>query len=199
MYHIHPAVRHLQAIVRNLKTNTGRDLEAWIGLLEMEGPVDAKARRDWLKTNFKLGGLTAATIVECADGSGMENADGDAYLAAAPAYIEKMFRGKENLRPAFDQILDWARAQLPELKICPCTTIVPLYREHVFAQLKPATRTRLELGLALKGHSGAWSDRLVDTGGLQKGDRITHRFHLGPGELPDAHMFEWLERAYELD
>jgi hypothetical protein len=35
------------------------------------------------------------------------------------------------------------------VKACPCKTIVPLYRRHVIAQIKPATRTRIDFGLAL--------------------------------------------------
>ena len=37
-----------------------------------------------------------------------------------------------------------------DVKACPCKTMVPIYRNHVIAQLKPSTRTRLDLGLALK-------------------------------------------------
>jgi Domain of unknown function (DUF5655) len=36
-----------------------------------------------------------------------------------------------------------------DAKACPCKTIVPLYREHVFAEIKPATNSRIDLGLAL--------------------------------------------------
>ena len=197
MYSVHPSVAYAQAILRNLKEKTGRNLEEWLVLLKNEGPEPAKARRDWLKKTHALGGTTAWLIAERSVGQGFDGTDESAYLAAAPDSVEAMFQGKESLRPAFDQIIALVRKQFPEMRICPCATIVPLYRKHVFAQIKPATKSRLELGLCLKGYSGPFSPRLQDTGGLQKGDRITHRFNLAPGELPDADMLGWMKIAYE--
>jgi hypothetical protein len=52
-------------------------------------------------------------------------------------------------------------------------TIVPLHRNHVIAQIKPATRTRIDLGFALEARKA--EGRLIDTGGYAKKDRITHR------------------------
>ncbi len=199
MYAVHPSVAYWQSILQNLKTKTGRSLEEWIALLEREAPDGEKERSEWLKTQHGLGRTTAALIAGHASGKNTTETDGSAYLAAAPGYVEAMYRGKEALRPAYDQILTLARKHFPDLKVCPCATIVPLYRRHVFAQIKPATKTRLELGLCLKGYNGILSPRLIDTGGLQKGDRITHRFHLASGEMPDAEMLEWLRIAYELD
>ena len=198
LYTVHPSVAYAQAILRNLEQKTGRSLEAWLDLLKKEGPKEAKARRDWLKSQHQLGNTTAWMIAERSVGDGLDGTDEAAYLAAAPAYVENMFQGKEALRPAYNQLITLARQHFPEVKICPCATIVPLYRKHVFAQIKPATKTRLELGLCLKGFTGALSPRLVDTGGLQKGDRITHRFQLSPGEMPDAEMVEWMEVAHNI-
>ena len=64
-----------------------------------------------------------------------------------------------------------------DVKACPCKTMVPLYREHVFAQIKPTTNTRIDLGFALAHYKGKLPKRIVDTGGLAKKDRITHRIH----------------------
>jgi hypothetical protein len=43
----------------------------------------------------------------------------------------------------------------------------------VIAQIKPATRTRIDLGFALGSREA--EGRLIDTGGYAKKDRITHR------------------------
>jgi hypothetical protein len=65
--------------------------------------------------------------------------------------------------------------------------------------LKPSTRTRLDLGLALAKFEGRLSDRLIDTGGLAKKDRITHCFAItSPAEIDDEVKL-WLEHAYDLD
>ena len=84
-----------------------------------------------------------------------------------------------------------------DVKICPCATIVPMYRKHVFAQIKPSTRTRIDLGFALKDMKPV--GRLVDTGGFAKKDRITHRIPITSLADIDAEVGRWLRRAYDLD
>ncbi|MGC1494076.1 MAG: DUF5655 domain-containing protein, partial [Candidatus Acidiferrum sp.] len=86
-----------------------------------------------------------------------------------------------------------------DVKACPCKTMVPLYREHVFAQIKPTTNARIDLGLALTHYQGKLPKRLVDTGGLAKKDRITHRIELNSADEIDAEVKKWLKTAYELD
>jgi len=48
-----------------------------------------------------------------------------------------MFAGpKEALRPLYDELLKLGRSLGKDVKVCPCQTMVPLYRNHVFAQIK---------------------------------------------------------------
>ncbi len=75
--------------------------------------------------------------------------------------------------------------------------MVPLYRNHVFAQIKPTTRTRIDLGFAL-GDTAA-RGRLIDTGGFAKKDRITHRIPITRVDEIDAEVEAWLHKAYEMD
>src|SRR5271165_5693068 len=101
----------------------------------------------------------------------MEDGDPEAYLKAAKGYVEAMFEGKRaGIRPIFEKILEIARRLGPDVKVCPCKTIVPLYRQHVFAEIKPASMSRIDLGFALGSLKTA--GRLVETGGFVKGDRI---------------------------
>jgi len=41
--------------------------------------------------------------------------------------------------------------------------------------------------------------RLIDTGGLAKKDRITHRMEIKALDEIDGEVKQWLKRAYELD
>jgi hypothetical protein len=91
------------------------------------------------------------------------------------------------------------RALGADVKACPCKTIVPLYREHVFAQIKPTTNTRIDLGFALAKHKGKLSRRLIDTGGLAKKDSIPHRIAVSNLDEIDAEVKTWLKVAYDLD
>jgi len=109
-----------------------------------------------------------------------------------------MFAGaRAQLRPIYDELLKVGLSVAKDVKACPCKTIVPFYRKHVFAQIKPATNTRIDFGLAL-GETKA-PKRLIDTGGFEKGDRITHRIEITSKADIDGEVKRWLKKAYELD
>lgn len=75
--------------------------------------------------------------------------------------------------------------------------MVPLYRNHVFAQIKPSTNTRIDLGFALGNMKTP--KRLIDTGGYEKKDRITRRIEIKSKADIDDEVKRWLKKAYETD
>jgi hypothetical protein len=124
--------------------------------------------------------------------------DAEKYLQEAPGYVEAMFSGKKaGLRPIYEELFNLATGLGDDVTVSPGKTIIPFYRSHVFAQVKPATPTRLDLGLCLRGVKA--SGRLTSTGGEAKGDRITHRIGISSTEEIDAEVRRWLRRAYEAD
>jgi len=188
----------VQNTLAKLKEKTGRDLEEWIAFIKKAGPPTEKERRDWLKKEHGLGTNYAWWLAERAEGKGTEDGDPEEYLRAAVKYVEEMYAGaKAGLRPIHDEILRLGRQLGKDVKVCPCRTIVPLYRNHVFAEIKPATRTRIDLGFAF-GDMKA-SGRLIDTGGFAKKDRITHRIPLTSVKEIDDEVKQWLKKAYEMD
>jgi hypothetical protein len=196
-YDVHPSLAMYQTSVANLKQKTGRSLEEWLKFVEKEGPTSEKERRDWLKAKHGLGSNYAGWIAECSVGKG-DNGSPETYLKQADEYVEAMYSGpKEALRPLFDALLDLGRSLGKDVKVCPCQTIVPLYRNHVFAQVKPTTRTRVDLGLALKDTKVP--KRLINTGGFEKKDRITHRIEITSLKDIDAEVKKWLKTAYTMD
>jgi len=200
LYDVHPGVEMVQRWVAELKAKTGRTLEEWIALVKKEGPKDEKARREWLKTKHKFGTNSAWWIAERADGKGGEEDTPEAYLKTAVVYVEEQYAGaKETLRPIYDELLKLGKSLGDDVKACPCKTIVPLYRKHVFAQIKPRTNTRIDLGFALTHHRGKLPKRLIDTGGLARKDRITHCIPITSVKEIDVEVKKWLMTAYELD
>jgi uncharacterized protein DUF5655/uncharacterized protein DUF4287 len=197
IYGVHPGVAMIQSAIAGLPETTGRSLHEWIALIKTRGPKGEAARREWLKKEHELGTNYAKWLAERADGKG-ELGDPDEYLEAAERYVEEMFTGgKAGLRPIYDALLKVGLSAGKDIKACPCKTIVPLYRNHVIAQIKPATRTRIDFGLALGATKAP--KRLVDTGGFKKGDRITHRIEItSPADIDDE-LKRWLKKAYELD
>jgi hypothetical protein len=199
LYGVHPSVAMVQKWLVELTEKTGRSMEEWLALVRKEGPKDEKSRREWLKSKHKLGTNKASWIAERAEGKGWEDTP-EAYLKAAVQYVEEQYAGpKEKLRPIFEELLTVGKSIGSDVKACPCRTIVPLYREHVFAQIKPTTNRRIDLGFALTHYKGKLPKRLIDTGGLAKKDRITHRIEITAVEQIDGEVKKWLKTAYDLD
>jgi hypothetical protein len=198
IYGVHPGVAMTQKWIAELKQKTGRSLDEWLRLIRKSGPKDEKARREWLKTEHGLGANSAWWLADRADGKDAEAGDPEAYLEAAEGYVEKMFSGsKAGMRPIYEALLKLGLSVGKEAKACPCQTIVPLYRKHVFAQLKPTTRTRIDLGFALGDMKP--KGRLIDTGGFAKKDRITHRIEITSLKDIDDEVKRWLKVAYDRD
>ena len=198
IYSVHPGILMTQKWVAELKQKTGRTLEEWLAHIKKAGPKDEQARRDWLKKEYGLGTNTCWWLAERAAGKGEETGDPDLYLKAAEEYVEKMFSGgKAGLRPIYDALLKVGLKTGKDAKASPCQTIVPLYRNHVFAQIKPTTQTRIDMGFALGDLKPR--GRLIDTGGFAKKDRITHRIPITSLDDIDDEVKHWLKVAYDRD
>ena len=200
-YDLHPSVAYVQAVLANFKAKTGKTLEEWVALVRKEGPAGAKAQIAWLKARG-LGTNQAGFVAQrasAAPGHAFDDTP-EGYLAAAPRFVEAQYGGKKAaLRPLFERVTALARGLGTDVKVCPCETIVPFYRNHVFAEVKPFV-SRLDLGLSL-GDPAAVKDpsgRLKDTGGFAKKDRITHKLEL-TAEADLELALPWLKRAYERD
>jgi hypothetical protein len=198
LYSVHPGVQMVQKWIAELKQKTGRSLDEWMNLIKKEGPPTEGERRDWLKAMFQLGTNSAWCLAERSVGKGGEDGDPDSYLKAAERFVDEMFAGKKaGLRPIYETLLKMGLGLAKDVKACPCQTIVPFYRNHVFAQIKPATLKRIDMGFALQDTKA--KGRLIDTGGFAKKDRITHRIPVTSIDEIDDEVRHWLRVAYDRD
>jgi hypothetical protein len=196
-YSVHPGVQRTRIWIDTLKAKTGRSLEEWVKFVSKAGPAGEKEQKDWLRKDHGFAMYTAGWIVDRAAGRGDDMDNPEAYLESATRYVEEMFAGKATLRPVYEALLKLGLGLGKDVKACPCQTMVPLYRKHVFAQIKPTTRTRIDLGFALGARAAEGS--LIDTGGYAKKDRITHRIPISSvAEIADE-VKKWLRTAYEED
>src|ERR1700678_801158 len=197
-YAVHPGVALVQKWIKDLPEKTGRSLEQWMALTKRDGPPAAKERREWLKKEHQLGTNSAAWIADRLEGKGKEESSPEAYLKVAGEWVESQYSGRRaELRPLYEQLLKLGFSLGKDVKACPCKTMVPFYRNHVFAQIKPATNTRIDLGFALGNMKTP--KRVIDTGGYEKKDRITRRIAVMSLSDIDDEVRRWLKKAYELD
>jgi hypothetical protein len=200
LYDPHPSVAITQKWLAEQRETTGRSLDDWMTLIKKEGPKDEMSRRAWLKSKHKLATNSASWLAERAAGKGGDLDSPETYLKAAVHYVDEQYSGvKSALRPLYNHLLALGKSIGQDVKACPCKTIVPLYRNHVFAQIKPATNTRVDLGFCLTHYKGKIPMRIIDTGGLAKKDRITHRMEIKSVADIDDEVKKWLTTAYDLD
>jgi hypothetical protein len=192
VYTRHPGFAMEESGLAILEDRTGRTLEGWVRIVKKAGPAMEKERIAWLKQAHGITTNYALWISKRVDGGG-SSADYD-----PDAMVEALFSGKKaGLRPIYDCLLALAFGLGKDVRVSPCKTIVPFYRKHVFAQAKPATNTRIDIGFAFKDMRP--SGKLISTGGFDKGDRITHRIPVTSTKEIDAEVKKWLKHAYELD
>jgi hypothetical protein len=185
-----------ESSMANLKERTGRTLDEWVRIVKKSGPPSEKDRIAWLKSEHGITTNYAGWIAKRVDGGG------SAASYDPDAMVEEMFAGKKaGLRPIYDRMLELAFALGQDVRVSPCKTIVPFYRKHVFAQVKPTTAIRIDVGFAFKDRKpeGKLVSKLISTGGYEKGDRITHRVPVASVQEIDKEVRKWLKQAYEMD
>jgi hypothetical protein len=193
VYSPHPGFAMEAASIAKLPAKTGKSLEQWTAILKKSGPPTEKERREWLKKEHGFTTNYAWFVAERAEHNRglLEQYDPDAL-------VEDIFAGpKAAFKPVYEAILAFGLKLGNDVKVCPCQTMVPFYRKHVFAQVKVPNRSRLDLGFALK--DTPVRGRLIDTGGFAKKDRITHRIEIVAVAGFDDEAKKWLRTAYEMD
>lgn len=131
----------LATMIANLPEKTGKDLGAWKKLvvssgLEKHGQIVKMLKTDHGVTHG-FANLIAAKSRET---------DEEIDLVAA-----QYSGAKADLRPIHDAIIKFAKSLGSDVEIAPKKSSVSLRRKKQFALITPATKSRIDLGLALKG------------------------------------------------
>lgn len=142
-----------------------------------EGPATPAARKQWLQQTYGLGQNTAMAIL------GRLNGSAAAYEDAA------------GLRPLYETLAALARDLGADVRLKPCRTYVTIARRSQFAVIQATTRTRVDLGLSLRGIDCD----LAPARNLGGGEVITHRISITESAGITPAVREWLRRAYELN
>ena len=172
-----------QTMIDNIPAKTGRSLADWFTVLDAAGlPQHGKAM-SLLKSEHGLTHGFANLIVTLHRRRGTEAGPADLIDAQ---YAD----AKAALRPLCDRLLAAAAALGSDVEIAPKKTSVSVRRAKQFALIEAPSRTRVALGLNLRG---------VDAGGrlLAAGGMCTHRVDVSVLEDIDAELLGWLQAAYD--
>jgi len=173
----------LKTMIANMPEKTGKSLQEWKAILDKKNFAKHGEAMKFLKGEHSVTHGFANTIIHL---SKAEKASGDDLLAT-------QYKGKETLIPIYDSLITLVKSFGDDVTITSKKTAVSIIRKKQFALIKPATKTRIDLGLKLKDKPE--TKRLGNSGPF--GTMCTHRVQLTAETEVDAELEQWLKEAYE--
>jgi hypothetical protein len=175
-------------MIRNLEEKTGKPLAEWVKIARGLGDLKHGAIVAALKAKHGLGHGYANLVAHSAVGVLSEGkAVGDDLVAA-------QYQGeKAALRPLHDRLVTEVQRFGRDIEVSAKKAYVSLRRSKQFAILQPSTKTRLDVGLNLKGVKAA--GRLEASGSFNA--MVSHRVRVETAADIDAELVRWLKQAYD--
>lgn len=177
-----------QTMIENMPDKTGKSLDEWLALVRDAGGTDLGKHGAIVKHLKSEHGLT----------HGYANLVAHRFLdsgdKAPEDLVDAQYGGpKAALRPIYEAICRTVAAFGDDVDISPKKTYVSLRRSRQFALVQPSTRSRVDLGVNLKGKApGA---RLEASGSFNA--MVSHRVRLSDVGDVDKELKGWLRDAYE--
>jgi len=177
-----------QSMIRNLEEKTGKTMAEWVSLAKGLGALKHGQLIKALKQDHGLTHGYANLVAHAAKGVRSEGApQGDELVVAQYAGT------KAPLRPIYDAIAAAVSGFGADASLAPKKSYVSLRRSKQFGLVQPSTRTRVDLGLNLKGR--APEGRLEASGSFNS--MVSHRVRLAGVSDVDAEVVQWLRDAYD--
>ena len=173
----------LQTMINNMPEKTGKSLDEWKKILKAKGFAKHGEAMKFLKGEHGVTHGFANTIIQLSK----ENND------TADDLVTTQYKGKEDLIPIYKKLLSVVEKFGKDVTITPKKTSVSIIRKNQFALIKPATKTRIDLGLKIKDKPT--TDRLENSGPF--GTMCTHRVKMSEAKEVDKELTDWLKEAYE--
>ncbi|MEM7763050.1 MAG: DUF4287 domain-containing protein [Pseudomonadota bacterium] len=170
----------LATMLKNIPEKTGKTLTAWKTLIAKSGHDKHGQIVKWLKAEH---GITHG-FANLISAKYRESGDDETDLIAS-----QYAGAKAGLKPIHDVIVTFVKTLGEDVELAPKKTSHSLRRKKQFALIVPATKTRIDLGLALKGEAA--EGRLETYNAM-----CSHRVRLESVADFDKGVKDWLRTAY---
>ena len=182
--------------LKNIQARTGKSLAELYDILRKSGLAKHGEMRDLLKSDLDMGHGDANTLVHMYLKSVTADAASPARASsaggAAGDVLDGIYAGgKAHLRPIHERLME-AIGRFGEFEIAPKKGYVSLRRKKQFAMLGPATQTRVEVGLNMKGVAGTERLQALPPGGM-----CQYKVHVTDAAQVDAELIAWIQIAYD--
>lgn len=172
-------------MAENLEKKTGKSLAEWVAIARGTGLTKHGEIMKVLKGEHGLTHGYANMISSTARKSDDE---------AKPDLVENQYSGaKAELKPIYNSILGVVQTFGNDVELAPKKAYVSFRRAKQFAIVQPSTKTRVDVGINLKGDDP--TDRLEASGSFNS--MVSHRVRLTAVDQVNDELIGWLREAYE--
>jgi hypothetical protein len=177
--------------LKNIQTRTGKTLDELYALIRKSGLTKHGEIRDLLKCDLGLGHGDANALAGAFLKSDSRGA-APVGEAATDDIVGTLYAGaKADLRPIHEKLMA-AIDELGPFEIAPKKGYLSLRRKKQFATVGPPTKTRVDVGLNIKGIQA--TARLTE---LPAGGMCQYRVSLTEAKEVDRELMAWMRQAYE--
>lgn len=175
----------------NIEKRTGKSIEELSALVRHSGLSKHGELVAMLKSTLGMGHGDANLLVQVVRKAGQPDAAAQQQRSLEQV-LDELYPGpKAVLRPIHERLLEelegWG-----EFEWVPKKAYISYRRTKQFATIGPATKTRLEVGLNMKGVTA--TERLE---ALPAGQMCNYKVRLAEVEQIDAELLGWVGTAYE--
>jgi len=171
----------------NIEKRTGKSIEELSSIVKDSGLSKHGEMVAMLKKDLGMGHGDANTLVHTVRKAASPDAG-----ASAQGVLDGLYVGpKAALRPIHDKLLDDVK-KFGEFEEAPKKAYVSYRRKKQFATIGPATKTKVEVGLNMKGVEA--TERLE---ALPAGKMCNYRVRLSDASEVDAELVSWIRTAYD--
>ena len=173
-------------MIENLYKNTGKTLEQWTDIVKSKNFAKHGEIIKFLKDSHGLTHGFANLIAHKAKGSDAGSADNLEDL------ITKQYQGKEHFKPVYHKLMSEIQNFGHDIEIAPKNAYVSLRRKKQFAILNPATKTRFEIGINLKGQEAKGKLEAEKPNSM-----YSHKINIADINEIDEEVMKWIKTAYD--
>ena len=172
--------------IANIEKNSGKKLDQWIAIVNKSSIAKHGELVNFLKEKHGFTHGNASMVVHLAKQS-------HAGAANAEDLVAEQYKGKENLKPWYDKIMAEINKFGKDVELSPKKACVSLVRKKQFAILQPSTKTRLDVGLNIKGVEPSGNTEA----GKSWNAMCTHRIRVEEEKTINKELIAWIKKAYE--
>lgn len=179
-----PTVRKM---LDNIEEKTGKSADYWINLVKKSGLAKHGEKMKLLKEDHGFTHGYANTIVHLSKNDSTFNTENKNDL------VDAQYKGKESLKPIYDKLVNEISKFGKDVELAPKKAYVSLRRKKQFGLIQASTKTRVDIGVNLKGvepsgvaeKAGSWNTM------------VSHRIRIENAKEVNKEVINWLKEAYK--